>query len=653
VGIQFGRWSFDCRPCAPDYLTKVNASLAPYGHDSDESYSKDGTNILYRAFHTTTEAHTETQPHISSSGIIIIWDGRLDNRDELSRDLRPDLIKGSSDLAIVAAAYEQWDTGCFAKLIGDWALSIWSPKNRFLILAKDPIGTRHLYYSFNKDQISWSTILDPLVLFSGKTFSICEEYIAGWFSYFPAVHLTPYDGIHAVPPSSFVFVRPCGQTIRKYWDFDPSKRIRYPRDADYEAHFRSVFAQAIQRRLRSNRPILAELSGGMDSSAIVCMADTIVAGGSAETPRLDTVSWYYDFDPALDERPYIGKVEAKRGRKGWHINASASCGDEPQQPFASEFEDDQFAATPDSARRPDEHFKQYAAYIESQGIRVVLSGIGGEEATGGNAPTPTPELQDLLARARLFALVRQLNAWAAKMRKARFPLLWEAIRGFFPLAFTGAPKETNAARWFRLAFVDRNRAPLSRYPTRVKLFGPLPSFQDHIAGLDVLRRLVAYDGLRSHLLCDVRYPYLDRDLLEFAFAIPREQMVRVGQRRSLMKRALAGIVPDELLSRRKIAPASQNRSEDRSTEWPTPTGIVQLAGSAFTEIVELDHFLRALEKARRNEDVPISRLGRILTLESWLHHLTINGVLATPTLRTIPDPSSSFATEKVSRARSA
>jgi asparagine synthase (glutamine-hydrolysing) len=652
VGIQFGRWNFDCRPCAPDYVTKVRTSLAPYGPDSDESYSKVGINIFYRAFHTTTEASTERQPHISSSGTVVTWDGRLDNRDELSRDVRPNLIGDSSDLAIVAAAYEQWGTGCFAKLIGDWALSICSPNDRFLILAKDPIGTRHLYYSIDKDQVSWSTILDPLVLFAGKTFSICEEYIAGWFSYFPAVHLTPYSGIHAVPPSSFVLVRPGKQTIHKHWDFDPTKRIQYTRDAEYEEHFRSVFAQAIQRRLRSNRPILAELSGGMDSSSIVCMADTILARGLAKTPRLDTISWYYDFDPALDERPYLSNVEAKRGRKGWHINASASCGDEPQQPLASEFADDQFAATPDSNRRPDEHFKQYAAYIESQGIRVVLSGIGGEEATGGNTPKPTPELQDLLVRARPFALVRQLNAWAAKMRKTRFPLLWEAIRGFLPPSRIGAQKEMNAVLWFRLAFVDRNRAPLSRYPSRLKLFGPLPSFQDDVAGLDVLRRLVAYDGLRSHLLCDVRYPYLDRDLLEFAFAIPREQMVRVGQRRSLMKRALVGIVPDELLRKRKTAPASQDPSKKRSTEWPTSTEIAQLVGSAFTDIVELDQFLPALEKARRNEEVPIRSLRRILTLLSWLHHLAINGVLATPTLKQMPD-SSSFKTGEVSRARSA
>src|SRR6266436_8553996 len=109
---------------------------------------------------------------------------------------------------------------------------------------------------------------------------------------FPAVHLTPCVGIHSVPPSSFVLLRPGKHVVSKYWDFDPGKRIRYRADAEYEEHFRTVFAQAVQRRLRSDRPVLAELSGGMDSSSIVCMADLVIARGQAHCPRLDTISWF-------------------------------------------------------------------------------------------------------------------------------------------------------------------------------------------------------------------------------------------------------------------------------------------------------------------------------------------------------------------------
>src|SRR5882762_1037397 len=157
---------------------------------------------------------------------------------------------------------------------------------------------------------------------------------------FPAVHLTPYVGIHAVPPSSSVLLRPGKHTVRKYCDFDPSKRIRYSTDAEYEEHFRTVFAEAVQRRLRSDSPILAELSGGMDSSSIVCVADTIIARGAAETPRLDTLSYYNDSEPNWNERPYFTKVEEKRGRTGTHIDVSN------QQFFNFNLDINRFMATP-------------------------------------------------------------------------------------------------------------------------------------------------------------------------------------------------------------------------------------------------------------------------------------------------------------------
>jgi asparagine synthase (glutamine-hydrolysing) len=136
MSVQFGRWNFEGQAPAPEYIEKVNAALAPYGPDSDESYSNGGIRILYRAFHTTKESRLETQPHISSSGVVITWDGRLDNRNELIRELSDSLTDDSTDVAIVAMAFEKWGPDSFAKLVGDWALSIWNPGNRSLVLAK-------------------------------------------------------------------------------------------------------------------------------------------------------------------------------------------------------------------------------------------------------------------------------------------------------------------------------------------------------------------------------------------------------------------------------------------------------------------------------------------------------------------------------------
>src|SRR5437899_3844003 len=328
MSVQFGRWNFDGRSSAPDYVEKVRATLVAYGPDGGGSYAKDGVDIVYRAFCTTKESWHEKQPHVLASGEVITWDGRLDNRTELIHEMSSSVVAERTDVAIVAAAYEKWGDKCLAKLIGDWALSIWNPVNRSLLLAKDFVGTRHLYYSFDDHHITWSTILDPLVLYAGKTFKICEEYVAGWMAMYPAAHLTPYSGIHAVPPCSSVILRPGKRgvncVVARYWDFNAKKRICYRTDAEYEEHFRIALSTAVRRNLRSDCPVVADLSGGMDSSSIVCMVDLVIARGQAEVPRLDTISWYDasydDIEPDTNELLWVVKVEEKRGKAGLHLN---------------------------------------------------------------------------------------------------------------------------------------------------------------------------------------------------------------------------------------------------------------------------------------------------------------------------------------------
>jgi asparagine synthase (glutamine-hydrolysing) len=624
MSVQFGRWHFAGQPPAPDYIERVSTTLAPYGPDSNESCSKGGITILYRAFHTTKESRRETQPHISSSGTVITWDGRLDNRAELISELRDSLTIDSTDVVTVAAAYEKWGTKCFAKLIGDWALCIWSPINHSLILAKDPIGMRHLYYSVDEDQVTWCTILDPLVRFAGKTFALNEEYIAGWFSMFPAAHLTPCVGIRAVPPSSSVLLGPGKHSVSKYWDFDPGKRIRYRTDAEYEEHFRNVFAQAVRCKLRSDRPILAELSGGRDSSSIVCMADAVIARGDAETPRLDTISYYDDSEPNWNERPFFTKIEEKRGRSGWHINIGPQ---DPEQKLVTraflESPNDLFAPTPSHGGFISPQIRNC---LTSQGNCVVLSGIGGDEVMGG-VPTPVPELEDLLARAQFSMLAHQLKVWALEKKKPWFHLFFEAARRFFPSALVGVAKDLRPVPWLQSNFVKHHRAALTGYPSRVTLFGNLPSFQENVSAIDALRRQLACTALPFEPTFEKRYPYLDRGLLEFMYSIPREQLVRPTQRRSLMRRALAGFVPDEILNKKGKAYVARAPRVAISEDWAHFVEMTQEMVSSSCGIVDPESLLSALQNARCGKEVHIVRLMRTIYIERWLRNVSRFGAV--------------------------
>ncbi len=264
--------------------------------------------------------------------------------------------------------------------------------------------------------------------------------------------------------------------------------------------------------------------------------------------------------------------------------------------------------------------------MASQGNRVVLSGIGGDEIMGG-VPTPAPELENLLARAHFGALAHQLKVWALEKRKPWFHLFWEAARGFFPPALVGVPKYMRPAPWLQSSFVNRHWAALTGYPSRTKLFGALPSFQDNVGALDALRRHLACKALPFDPPFEKRYPYLDRGLLEFMFAIPREQLVRPAQRRSLMRRALVGIVPDEILNRKTKAFVARSPMVAISNDWAHFAEMTQNMLSSSLGIVDPERISEALQKVRRGEEVPMITLRRTLFLEDWLKDVRALGII--------------------------
>jgi asparagine synthase (glutamine-hydrolysing) len=619
MSVQFGKCNFEGSPIEGPEIDQVGQILARYSPDQEGSFVDEHVAMLYRAFHTTNESHDEIQPYALKSGVVITWDGRLDNRNHLIQELTGRLSAGSTDLAIVAAGYERWGTGCFGKLIGDWAMAVWDPKTRSITLAKDFVGTRHLYYSIIQGQVTWSSVLDPLVLFSGHSLELEEEYLAGWLSFFPAPHLTPYRGIRSVPPGSFVRLSNGVQKTCKYWDFDSKNKIRYRVDAEYEEHFLTVFRESVRRRLRSDAPVLAELSGGVDSSSIVCVADDIIAS-EASGPRLHTISYYDDSESNWNERPYFTLIEKKRGRAGCHVNI---C-DEKHRRIAGNGGDPRYAPG-STANRGNAHL-QFAECMKTQRCRVVLSGIGGDEVLGG-VPTAMPELADLLASAKLRTLVHQLKAWALAARKPWFHLAYDAVRLFFSPAVGGISPQTAPAPWICADFAKRYRAALSGYRSRIKIFGVAPSMQENLFALEGLRRQIACTVLSKEPLYEKRYPYLDRDLLDFLFAIPRNQLIRPNQRRSLMRRALRGTVPDEVLNRRRKAfvnRAPVTTISEELTELNSQAGRLRIASLG---VVDEERLKMEMRRANQGGEVAMVPLLRALTLEAWLKGLVNRKVL--------------------------
>jgi asparagine synthase (glutamine-hydrolysing) len=610
--VQFGRWSFERRGEETLAFGGLREYLAPYGPDGDSRFHDEGIDIFVHHFHETETVSAEQQPYPITASQVLIWDGRLDNREDLIRELAGAVHSSDSDVAIVAAAYAQWSLACLPKLIGDWALSIWDSQKRELVLAKDFLGTRPLFYSVDHARAQWSSILDPLVLFAGRRFPLDREYLAGWFGLFPASHRTPYIGIHSVPPASYVLIRRNSVRTKEFWHFEERPALVYRKDADYEEHFLELFQQAVQRRLRSFRPVVAELSGGMDSSSIVCMADRIFAGRGVTAPRLDTVTYHSSIEPNWNELPYVEKVEAQRGRPGYRIEVRTD------DVFHLDFDPSCFMATPGSLNSRSTAGREFSRVFRDSGSRVLLSGIGGDEVLGG-APSPLPQLADLLKQARPQELSKQLVSWALALRQPLFSMLAETLVLFWK---QDSPSRAIAPpAWLGRSFLRDYSHAVRGYPRRTHLFGPRPSFQESIGAIEALRRQVASFPLSFEPAYRKAYPYLDRDLLEFLLSVPPDQLVRPNERRSLMRRALAGIVPQELLHRKRKAfvirgPLKAITSEHLVLEEKAGEMVSESLGIVDSRVLE-----STLRDVRSGGMLSVPSILRVFAIERWLRNV--------------------------------
>jgi len=624
VSVQAGIWNFDGKPIDPMLLTDFSESLKQQGPDGEFRWVNGSIALLYRPFHTTAESRREKQPHLSRRGFVLTWDGRLDNRDELCVDLRSDLEGEPSDVAIVAAAFDRWETECFRRIVGDWAVSIWKPDQRELIFAVDYVAIRHIFYYARNDRIWWSTDLAPLVLLAGDKFHIDDDYIAGYFALDPDAHLTPYREIREVPPGQFVRIQNASVSVERYWWYGPKYCIRYETDAEYEEHFRHFLRQSVRRRLRSDSPILAELSGGLDSSSIVCMADDILVKEGAATPRLDTLSYYDKTEPHGDDWIYFQKVEEKRGRVGAHIDAS-KLGSTP-----ASIEYAEFNPLPGCVGSGQQLEAERAEVVRNGRYRVVLSGVGGDEFTGG-VPNPNAQLADLIVQFKFIKLAHQLTAWSLVKRRPWIQLLGQVVVDLLPPSLGQYfARQAKIELWMEKGFARRTKLAIRLLGVNEHFGRSLPTRRGYVIGVLLMANKLS--KWKSPILAPEEscYPYLDQNLIEFILSIPATQLLRPGERRSLMRRSLTGIVPEEILSRKTKQTGQRTPVVAMSKHLEQLQAAFQGALSSSLGYINQVQFLEELHAAKDGKEIHIERMLKTISLELWLQDLASRRLIHTP-----------------------
>ncbi len=615
MSAQAGIWNFEGRPVDQAFLEKLTSAIERHGPDGGDTCIDGSIGMVYRAFHTTLESRLERQPYISARGNIITWDGRLDNRDDLLPLLWHKLTADQTDVAIVAAAFELWGTDCFVRLVGDWAVAVWKPMERELILAVDYMALRHIFYYPKKDYVWWCTDLAPLVLLSGDKFCIDDEYIAGYFAHDPDGHLTPYREIREVPPGQFVRIHTGRVSVHRYWSYSPKARIRYKTDPEYEEHFRHVFRQSVRRRLRADTPVLAELSGGLDSSSIVCMADDILSNEGANAPRLDTLSYYDKTEPNGDDWIYCQKIEEKRGRIGTHIDLSKMG----SSPASLEYLD--FAPVPGYFGPIRQIEVERSAAVRNGRYRVVLSGLGGDEFLGG-MPDPLPHLADLIVQLKMVRLAKQLMAWSLVKRRPWVQLLWEASVSLLPSRLGQyLAKDAKVEPWIERDFANRTRLSIRQLGVDEHFGLRLPTRCQYIAAVLLIANKMAKHTCPGTALEEMCFPYLDQNLIEFILSIPASQLLRPGERRSLMRRSLASLVPAEVLFRRTKGISMRTPLLAMDNYWDELRAAFDSPLSSRLGYINQPRFLEKVNAVRNGRESQIIRTLKGVSLEFWLRDL--------------------------------
>ncbi len=341
----------------------------------------------------------------------------------------------------------------------------------------------------------------------------------------------------------------------------------------------------------------------MDSSSIVCVADALLRE-----------------EPNWNEKPHFTLVEQKRGGEGLHVPVDAS------HYAAALFEKQEFAVVPGDLGRTYGHRHAVSEFIRWRGYGSVLSGIGGDEFAGG-VPTPIPELADLLAQGQVRLLAKQLMKWALSQRRPWIHVWFQTLRSFAPPCLGRIANVRKPPSWVTPLFRRRFRSVLNGYDKPLTLWGYRPSFQENLSALEALRRQLAASHAGSKEPVNTCYPYLDCDLLQFLFNVPRQLLVEPGRRRALMRRSLSGIVPDEIINRKRKAYVSRAPRTAITKHWENMQSLTHDMIAESLGIVSSSAFRQTLEDVRNGKDVALVPIQRTLSLECWLHNLSHSSVL--------------------------
>ena len=634
-------WNRDGKPMYVDAIRRMVEAARHRGPDGMWVHQDGALGWGFAKLTVSAEDAGEHQPIVSPrTQCVIVADVRLDNRDYIINRLPDRPLVSESDAELILRAYEAWGLEALPRLIGDFAFLIWNPQCQNMIAARDTSGQRSLYYRLTSDRFEAASEIQQLLQDPSVAMEPNEDRIRNFLtpsSVFGAEKDGPatfYSGICTVPAGKVLVVDYLHSHLRTYWQFPVGAEIRYHSADEYADHFRELLYQAVLSRIRSVHPVACLLSGGLDSSSVVCSAHELYRAGRAENHGFVAISSVFE-GQSFDERLQIQEMQRKYGFYAEFVPSSAEWG--RRELALRGFQERPYLA---SLALLD----KLMAKVAANGARVLLSGDVADSCVGGSWLV----FDTLIREGRIRSALHLLDEFRRGAdERLRTVVSLYCLTPFLPISMQRAIHVAYARRairrvWNELvpSWLASNLAEDLRCRHVEAIVGAERARKFASPTRETEYRLLYPPVIvpsRAPWSIQPSQPYADRRLHEFLLSIPPTQKFDpdilpgtefYGRSKLIVRRALRGIVPDEIRTRVNKTVFAWEIENDYAQQWNAyeslfgPGANPEAAIRGYVSQPAFYGRLRELRDGARGADSML--VSRIIALEVWLRGLRLS-----------------------------
>ncbi len=620
-----GLLNLDGAPVDALRLERMEASLAHRAPDGTSSWREGAVGLVHGRFWTTPGGVGERQP-VADGGLRLAADARIDNRAELSERLGAG--EELSDARLMLASYRALGERLCDELLGDFSFALWDGGAARLLLARDAMAMRQLYYAVAGRTLAFGSTIGSVLAALAERPALNRELIEGFLqdSYRHWIRETVHRGVMRFPPGSLLIASADGLRWRRWFRFGSTLRGRLSTEQEWVDGFRRAFDEAVRCRLRSTSAVGVLAGGGLDSASIAGTARAALPPGRLDRLRIFALT--FEETPSADETGYLDSLAA--GLPGVEVERIPA----DHLPLS-------LGGREADSPPPDEpeiyllrsHTEALFGGAARSGCRVVLSGEAGNAVLGhpfyhDRRALALVGLRDLAAELPHF----RAGCGAGTARLLAHAYLWPLL----PAAAQELVRRVRGGRgkaWVRAAGPGswRRRLPPPPEPDHPDSFSRAARWAAQWVRRPFdLARHAAMDVTAARMGVEWRQPFLDLRVVDLAMRLPVSLRSWRGEDRRVLRLAMRGRIPEEI--RRRKSKIHVNDVLDRHLRQGQRRAVERLLdNSRAVRLHYASPAVRAAFEAYWRGDRSAFDLLGFLSLETWLRR--VNGSAGRETRR--------------------